>query len=135
MMLQAITVYRPCFPFNIDTNSTYVQHARYYTVHNTDKCHREAFFDDLLSECSEWVNMGDQFIIMADLSPDADEDVSSHTISSRFDTVGLKRAIIITYPKSALQPTWNREKNLLTGFLFFFLDSYCCWIFFIWFIS
>ena len=76
---------RPCRPSTPGSLTVHAQHQRHLNNHNDDREPRVAFMQDLSQEITQWLEKGDQLIVMLD----ANEDICGEHVKDMFSQHGL----------------------------------------------
>ena len=108
--LRVCTGYRPCKSSGPIT--AYQQQQRYFydTSRNEDRCPRVMFFVDLSVAISEWIDSGDQLIILLDVN----DDVRSTEVSLFFEAFNMVELLTHTHGNSA-PATYQRGSHPIDG--------------------
>jgi hypothetical protein len=103
-----ITAYRPCKSKGLTT--TYMQQRRILDVRKIRNCPRMQMIDDLTEEIKEWLDNGEQIILMIDLN----DDVTRGLAHDKLKAIGLQESITTRHGNS--QPsTCNRGNKAIDG--------------------
>lgn len=108
--LRVISAYRACKPSCPGPNTAYNQQLRYLNRHGDSRCPRTAFLDDLGQSITNWLNNGDQIVLMADFN----EDVEGQKIQEWTQQLQLSNAIAQLHQLRG-EPTFHRGKTSIDG--------------------
>jgi hypothetical protein len=109
MSLRVVTVYRPVLN-RTGVLSVWNQQKSYFKSIKEDRCPREMFIHDLLSEVATWLETGDQLVVGGDIN----DDVRSCLCSQRLTDIGLTE--ILTHTHGLDGPsTYNRGSTPING--------------------
>jgi hypothetical protein len=87
--LRCITAYRPVRN-TAGAMSVWNQQRSYFDTKDDDRCPRDIFISDLLTEVTTWLESGDQLV----LAMDANEDIRVGPLMAALAAVGLQEVII-----------------------------------------
>ena len=106
---RVITAYRPCKSRGL--TSTYIQQTCILDAKKVDACPRQKMINDITVQIKEWLNNGDQIILMLDLN----DNVLNSSASNKLKSIGLKECI--THRHDDLRPmaTCNRGTKVIDG--------------------
>ena len=106
---RVITAYRPCKSKGL--TSTYIQQQRILDARKTNICPRIKMLDDLAAAITEWLNSGDQIILMLDLN----DDILNSTANTKLNSIGLKECITGRHNNQPPLATCNRGSKPIDG--------------------
>ena len=106
---RVITAYRPCMSKGL--TSTYIQQRRILDARKINICPRLKMIDDLTSAIKEWLDNGDQIILMMDLN----DDVLRSIANAKLNEIGLKESITNRHTDQHPYATCNRGTRAIDG--------------------
>ena len=111
--LRIIQVYRPCKPNPNSNNGVFQQHSRYLLHKGISTCPRTHILSDLHSFITQCKANHEQLIVMGDFN----EDITLHTISSFFLSLGMHNILQNLHPHlfSASMHSHSRGKTIIDG--------------------
>ena len=104
-----ITAYRPCISRGL--KSTYRQHKRIMDARKMDNCPRTQMIDDLVTAIQQWMERGEQIIVMIDLN----DDVHNSTAATKLTSLGLNECISTRHSDTTPLQTCNKGKKAIDG--------------------
>lgn len=109
--LRIITLYRPCQPTSAGTNTAYSQQLRYFDAKNDERCPRAAIMEDIYPQLQQWLDEGDQLILMLD----ANENLRTGPIHNTLQNMGLTNAIYHQHNLTTDIPTYQSGTAPIDG--------------------
>ena len=106
---RVITAYRPCTSRGL--TSTYVQQRRILDARKIDTCPRLKMMDELIAAIEEWLECGDQIILMMDLN----DNVLNSVASNKLKAIGLNECISDRHSDEQPFATCNRGTRTIDG--------------------
>jgi hypothetical protein len=100
-----VTAYRPCL--SDGPLSTYSQHVNYFYDTNDDRCPRQAFLEDLSKDIGQWIQAGEQVIVMLD----ANSDVRDGDVNQMFFDAGMREVLLEINSDLPVTSTFARNLN------------------------
>ena len=105
--LRIIQLYRPCKPNPNSCNGVYQQHSRYLLLQNNHTCPRQQLLSDLHDFISRCQINHEQIIVMGDFN----QDVSHHSITSLFSSLGMHNLLATLFPTSYPPPIHSHQRG------------------------
>jgi hypothetical protein len=106
---RVITAYRPCISQGL--KSTYMQQKRYFNAIKKEVCPRNQMLDDLILEITQWLNEGNQIILMLDLN----DDVTDSMAHNKLKNIGLVESITSRHAGRLPFPTCSKGTRAIDG--------------------
>jgi hypothetical protein len=103
--LKVVTAYRPCL--SDGPLSTYSQHVNFFYDKNDDRCPRQAFLEDLSKDIGQWIQAGEQVIVMLD----ANIDVRDGEVNQMFFDAGMREVLLEINSDLPVTSTFARNLN------------------------
>jgi hypothetical protein len=103
--LKVVAAYRPCL--SDGPSSTYSQQVNYLYDQNGDRCPRLAFLEDLSKEIGQWIQAGEQVIVMLD----ANSDVRDGDVNQMFFEAGMREVLLEINADLPVTSTFSRNLN------------------------
>jgi hypothetical protein len=104
-----ITAYRPCISRGL--KSTYRQQKRILDAKKCNICPRKKMLDDLTTTIENWMEHGDQIILMIDLN----ESVINSNAAKKLNDIGLTEIITQRHNDKTPFSTCNKGQNTIDG--------------------
>jgi hypothetical protein len=106
---RVITAYRPCKSRGL--TSTYIQQQRILVAKKVELCPRKKMINDLTTQINNWLEAGDQIILMIDLN----DNILNSEASRQLQSIGLKEGITQRHDEKQIMSTCNRGNYAIDG--------------------